>query len=259
MRALSAKLFFLSLPVLLKASTLQVPDQLLNSVAQKIFKNECSLSVRALTSWNEGEGFASCGIGHFIWFPQNFEGMFEETFPELVSFFQKHHKELPEVLQKHAACPWSSREEFYKQFHCEDMKELRQFLSQTIDLQAKYILSKLDKRLDLILESVTIQEKQKIEELVEKLSKTTQGLYALLDYHNFKGSGLSPKETYLGQGWGLKDVLLDMNEKSLDLVSEFAACAKKRLILRVENSPKERGEKRWLKGWIKRIDSYLSY
>jgi hypothetical protein len=39
---------------------------------------------------------------------------------------------------------------------------------------------------------------------------------------------------------------------------EFARCAKKVLQQRVDNSPKENNEKRWLKGWFKRIDTYTN-
>jgi len=41
-----------------------------------------------------------------------------------------------------------------------------------------------------------------------------------------------------------------------DAKEEFAKCAKKVLQERVKNSPPERGEKRWLKGWFNRIDTY---
>ena len=51
-----------------------------------------------LTSWNQGEDFASLGIGHFIWYPKGRRGPFEESFPKLVSFVSKRGANLPTLL-----------------------------------------------------------------------------------------------------------------------------------------------------------------
>ena len=56
------------------------------TIGRKIWQNECNGTIAGLTSWNEGENFASLGIGHFIWYPKNQRGPFEESFPKLVSF-----------------------------------------------------------------------------------------------------------------------------------------------------------------------------
>src|SRR5262249_34516535 len=58
-------------------------------IGHKVWQNECNGSVAGLTSWNEGENFASLGIGHFIWYPKNVHGPFEESFPKLVSFISQ--------------------------------------------------------------------------------------------------------------------------------------------------------------------------
>ena len=42
------------------------------------------------------------------------------------------------------------------------------------------------------------------------LSNTTQGMYCLVDYVNFKGEGIKPTERYNGKGWGLLQVLEEM-------------------------------------------------
>jgi len=39
---------------------------------------------------------------------------------------------------------------------------------------------------------------------------------------------------------------------------EFSKAAEKVLIRRIRNSPKKRREKRWLKGWKKRVYSYIT-
>ena len=83
------------------------------------------------------------------------------------------------------------------------------------------------------------------------------GLYALIDYVHFKGTGLSSKETYKGQGWGLKQVLHNMLNQSAN-INSFVESAEHILERRVENSPTARKEHRWLAGWRKRLQTYLS-
>ena len=56
-------------------------------IADLIYNNECSRQYACLVSWNEGENFASLGIGHFIWFPQSLESPFQESFPDLLRWF----------------------------------------------------------------------------------------------------------------------------------------------------------------------------
>jgi hypothetical protein len=35
-------------------------------IGKRVWQNECNGTVSGLTSWNQGEDFASLGIGHFI-------------------------------------------------------------------------------------------------------------------------------------------------------------------------------------------------
>jgi hypothetical protein len=53
-------------------------------------------------------------------------------------------------------------------------------------------------------------------------------------------------------------VLVDMRDvpSGQPAAAEFAAAAKRRLDLRVRNSPPARGEKRWTAGWNNRCDTY---
>src|SRR3954468_8327421 len=55
-------------------------------IGKRIWQNECNGTIAGLTSWNAGENFASVGIGHFIWYPKNVHGPFDESFPKLVSY-----------------------------------------------------------------------------------------------------------------------------------------------------------------------------
>ncbi|MEE3116481.1 MAG: hypothetical protein VX339_00125, partial [Pseudomonadota bacterium] len=93
---------------------------------------------------------------------------------------------------------------------------------------------------------------------LKALAATPGGIYALMDYVNFKGEGLSRMERYKGQGWGLLQVLLAMEadtagEPALDRFREAAATVLKRRAANAEN-PIER--ERWLEGWLKRLESY---
>ncbi len=132
------------------------------------------------------------------------------------------------------------------------MVALRQFLFETKDKQALYIAYRLKDVLPKILEDLPEDQKVRVKTNFFTLLSDPQGLYALVDYLNFKGAGTSASETYQGRGWGLKQVLIATDGK----LESFILSAKKVLTERVDNSPKERGEERWLKGWLARIDSY---
>src|SRR5437764_15352858 len=100
-------------------------------IGKKIWQNECNGTIAGLTSCNEGENFASLGIGHFIWYPKGQRGPFEESFPKLVSFISKRGAKLPGLLLGvgEFPCPWNSRTEFVHAQNTREMKQLRQFLA----------------------------------------------------------------------------------------------------------------------------------
>jgi len=85
-------------------------------IGKRIWQNECNGTITGLTAWNEGENFASLGIGHFIWYPKGQRGPFEESFPKLVSFMTVRGVKLPTLLlgAGERACPWNSRQEFLR-------------------------------------------------------------------------------------------------------------------------------------------------
>jgi hypothetical protein len=246
-------LTFLILPKLLSLS-LSTKDA--EEIGSRIWTNECAGSVQGLTHWNKGENFASLGIGHFIWYSAKQKESFEETFPALLAFLQKAKASLPDWLHPDTPCPWNSREEFYADIDSAKMKSLRQFLLDTRSLQARFMAERLEKVLPLMLDRCSSKEKEKVSAHFYRLAKNAKGLYALLDYLNFKGSGTSSKESYHGQGWGLLQVLQCMPASMQDPVAEFVKAAKSTLQERVDNSPPERHEKQWLQGWFKRLDSY---
>lgn len=228
-------------------------------IGLKIWQNECNQSVKGLTSWNLNENFASMGLLHCIWYSENAIRSYEESFPKLLQFIQQHGKSLPKgILKKNSlACPWNSREEFYKNIDSPAMKKLRSFLVDTIDLQIKFIIQRFESSLPTMIKALPASKQKEIEQKFYLLAHEPNGLYALIDYINFKGLGISPHEEYQGKRWGLLQVLENMNLSATNYVEEFTKSAKKALADRVAAAPIEKHEERWLPGWYKRLNTYL--
>lgn len=245
-----------SLVMATKLFSLSVSREDAHQIAEKIWKNECGSSIEGLTHWNKGENFGSFGIGHFIWYSKGKREHFQETFPQLLRFFEEEGIELPSWLKIAEGAPWSSREVFYQNINHSEMISLRKLLIETKQLQAIFMANRLEQSFQEMVEKLSAEQKEQVQNVFYSLSKDPRGLYALIDYLNFKGSGLSSSEAYKGQGWGLLHVLQGISSNSSDLLNEFIKSAKTILIRRVENSPPERNEQRWLKGWLNRIDTY---
>ncbi len=216
----------------------------IKEIAQKIYHNECASNPKYLLHWNAGENFPSLGIGHFIWYPKGVEERFEENFPLFVAYLIYHDKLVPAWLKGDA--PWVSKKQMQAS---PKAKELKQLLLETMDLQADFMAERLQ---------AIVPQDAHIKKQFKRVAQSEGGYYLLIDYLNFKGSGLNPKERYHDKGWGLMQVLGCMKGKE-DVRDEFAICAKKLLQERVKNSPKTRHEERWLQGWLNRIKTYNNY
>jgi hypothetical protein len=229
-------------------------------IGKRVWQNECNGTVSGLTSWNQGEDFASLGIGHFIWYPKERRGPFEESFPKVVSFMSSRAAKLPTFLLGAGAgdaCPWNSRAEFVRAQNSVEMNQLRRFLADTIDLQAEFLVARLEAALPKMLAEAAPADRPNVQQQFERLTKTPQGCYALIDYVNFKGEGVLHSERYQGQGWGLLQVLEAMHGNSeAGAADEFARSATTVLTRRVHNSSPERHESQWLTGWLRRVNSY---
>jgi hypothetical protein len=242
-------LLFLAVPAF------ALTDAELASIGNRVWKNECSGSRDGLTSWNAGEDFASLGIGHFIWYPKGPHGPFEESFPKLVKFLAANGAKVPEWL--HAAdCPWNSRAEFQAQFHSERMNELRALLFETIRLQSRFLVQRMEASLPKMLAEAPAAQRDNVRAQFQRMLSTGAGTFALIDYVNFKGEGTNPAERYKGEGWGLLQVLAGMQGTGAGAPKEFGASAAATLTRRVQNSPPARNEQRWLEGWKNRVRAY---
>lgn len=229
-------------------------------IGKRVWQNECGGTVAGLTSWNAGENFASLGIGHFIWYPAGPRGPFEESFPKFLAFALSRDAKLPEFLRASQTqpCPWSSRAEFERDAHSSRMEQLRQFLAATVDLQAEFLVKRLEEALPKMTRESGATDRNKIQQQFERVASTPAGCYALVDYVNFKGEGVLATERYHGEGWGLLQVLAGMSGSGdgANAAREFSESARAVLQRRVRNAPAERKESRWLAGWLTRVGSY---
>ena len=237
-----------------------VPPSELEKIGTLIFMNECGGKEENLTAWNEGEEFASLGIGHFLWYPKGKEYGFHESFPSLFEFLKSNGALPPGWMDALPSfdLPWDSRSEFYDDFNSRRMVSLRKFMLDTVALQSRFIAERMEKSLPMMLESAPPGSRENIRKQFYRVAGSPMGLYLLVDYVNFKGEGTSPAERYKGEGWGLLQVLEMMkgDEKGPPALEEFARSAEAVLERRVRNSPPHRNEKRFLPGWRKRIRTY---
>jgi len=235
-----------------------------HTIAGRIFANETRAQTRYLTYWGAGEDFPSLGIGHFIWFPDGVDAPFDESFPMMVNYVRQHAGACSSMpgwlsdLQPFAA-PWQSKQEFDEEQQSERMLELRQWLIDTAPQQARYIVASFSARWNEL--QLPAEQKLPLTRLLQRLVQTPQGLFAVVDYYNFKGLGSNPRERYHGEGWGLVQVLTDISiqpdvNNADDLLARFSAATAARLERRVRNAPAERNEARWLEGWHRRVADY---
>lgn len=244
---------------------LVLPDGVAQKVGHKIWLNETDGNRDAITSWNAGEEFASLGIGHFLWFPAGKPAPFEESFPPLLEFLRQQNAHLPSWVDKVPIppCPWTSRADFKKNFNSPQMKELRQFLLDTVAGQAQYLVVRANGAMEKILRTATDSaERAHIITQFSRIVQASKDLYPLIDYVEFKGEGINPEETAVDkqtgtrQGWGLKQVLLKMNGAAIEpkaVLAEYADAARSVLQQRVRNIPANHA---WESGWLRRVDTY---
>ncbi|MEX0940209.1 MAG: hypothetical protein WDZ41_02525 [Candidatus Babeliales bacterium] len=229
-------------------------------IGMLIWQNEASGRTDLLVFWNQHESFPSLGIGNCIWYPEGQEASYTQQFPALCDYLQKHDIQLPKWLEKAklTGAPWKSRDEFLQDQR--RTEELRLLLSSTIDLQTNFMIKRLDEQWPLILQVIPNEKKEQIEYFFQLMKTSPLGSYALIDYLNFKGSGLNPRESINEQGWGLLQVLLGIpSEATQENISQaFAVSAAKILLKRIENSAPEYPLIKFLHGWIKRVSTYTN-
>ncbi|MEK7384726.1 MAG: hypothetical protein AAB262_15785, partial [Elusimicrobiota bacterium] len=240
--------------------------------------------------WDDTAECSSFGINNYLWFQAGLDVPFQESFPPLIDYLMAKGAAVPEWMRSKPPAPWKTRVQLFgetiaperirknppqmwgmkpEQFAQEDssrMKELKDFLAKTVDLQARFSAQRAIESLPKMLGAVPESERGHVERQFDRVACSRGGLYNLVDYVNFKGEGSNPKERYKNpktgemEGWGLLQVLQGMRGAATGsaALSEFADAAERVMRHRVEISPPERqqGDRSWLDGWIKRIQSY---
>lgn len=227
-------------------------------VGEQIFQNECAGKRSCLVHWNEGEAFPSLGIGHFIWYPPGVNERFVESFPSLLVFMAERSAPVPEWLSGNdpPSAPWRDREAFLEQADGSRAEELRAFLAATKAVQAEFIFQRAQSSLAKIITAAPASRHGLIRRHLEDLSRTPGGTYAVMDYVNFKGEGLSATEQYHGQGWGLLQVLMGMEDDGRPALERFRNSAATVLTRRAGNAASDIERERWLPGWLRRLETY---
>lgn len=237
----------------------QLSQTQVQHIGQMIWNNESKKKVDKLIFWNSGEEFPSLGIGYFIWHTKSQKVPFEQQFPDLISYFKKQNVKVP-VWMSDKYAPWENRHAFLADRNSKRMQELQALLEGTIDLQAQFIVHRFQtKSLPAMLQRSSAKEQQIIKKQLQRLHANPKGIYAVIDYVDFKGDGTNPQERYNNVGWGLMQVLLTMKETDSAL-QDFVNSAQELLKTRVQNAPKERKEQeqRFLPGWLNRVKAYLN-
>ncbi len=232
------------------------PKQL-ERIGQRIWLNEGAGRIEYLIHWNEGEPFPSLGIGHFIWYPPGVEAPFEESFPKLLAHLAKTGITLPEGITPSNDAPWPDRATFLARRHLPPASELRALLAETVPQQTEFIVQRFRAALPKMKAAMAPARRDRLEHHFQLLAKTPEGLFAMIDYVNFKGEGTAPQERYKGEGWGLMQVLDAMEESQTprQALEHFVTAADRVLTRRITNAPRD--ESRWLLGGRKWLRSSL--
>ena len=218
------------------------------AIADQLFLYEGGGLRVNLVAWNSGENFPSLGIAHFIWMPAAAvaeKARFGESFPRMLRFLVNHKVRLIPFLAKLSpsfTCPWTQKSDIASI----EAEELRTFLDENRDYQVDYAIHNfVSLSQEILLSAPTLRDQ--VLSRMKSVAKSRTGVYPLIDYINFKGSGLG------NQTWGLKQVLLEMKG---DGPEEFGAAADRILTQRTENFPDDR---KFLVGWRQRVRSYSQF
>ena len=238
------------------AMKIKISKEEVSNIGYKIYKNECSLKPENLTHWNEGEKFASMGLGHFLWYPAGSKQMHGATFPKLLTFLKQNKVKLPAWLNNnYQSCPWPNMHSFNRDLNSYKMRTLRKLLQDTLYQQTLFIIYRFNSSIPRLLQAAKDNGTEKhVKVQLYRIAKSYMGMYVLIDYANFKGTG-----TNKGSGqWGLLQVLENMKgtEVGRRACYDFAKSAAYVLKIRVGNAKNKAQEIKWYPGWMKRLETY---
>ena len=249
----------------LNAKDISLSNKEASVIAHKIWLNEGAGKKKYLVWWNKGEEFASCGIGHFIWFTKDKPMWFYHAFPNMLKYITARGAKIPKCLTPSTPCVWNSYKEWQeaKRKNSPKMRELTEFLDKTKTLQAKFMVYRFNEAKEKIINYAKNPKlRNKIEYNLNRLlykkdgSIDPQGAYCLIDYTNFKGDGTLESERYQNTGWGLFQVLKNMDINNPNKYQAFANSVRFVLNRLIKVSPPERRLYRFRRGWFNRVKTY---
>lgn len=239
---------------LLQDAYYQITKQEAAKIGLQIWNNESAGKLSELIFWNEES--LLLGIGHFVWSPKSKNDKLTNNFSDFIAFLKKQGVTIPLWLFNTSSSPWLTKQAFNKNKKTYKMRSLRTLMTNTIPQQVYFMLERLKLSLPKMLDTVpTDKQRQLIYTQFKRLVQTPKGLYAMIDYANFQGTGIEPSKRYQGQGWGLLQVLEQMSSKG-KATEEFANAAEFILKKRIDNVPLSVNDTRWYSGWQNRINTY---
>ncbi|MFZ1388495.1 MAG: hypothetical protein WBP46_05365 [Thiolinea sp.] len=247
-------------PITITSTGSQTSAQEMNPIGERIFRNETDGDASKLLRWNSQGNFADLGIGHLVWYPANQRGSYAETFPSFLKYAQSKNVPLPTWLANRPSDggPWANKAAFERAKDDKQMRELATFLEKTTGLQAAFMADQLRRNMPSMVQTLPAQYRQAALNNFQIMEKTPGGLYPMLDYMVFQGTGASVNERYNGHGWGLLQVLLNMEkvQPGPNALAEFMRSAGDSVTHRVAAAPADRHEARMLSAWQTRVRTY---
>lgn len=234
---------------------------------QMVFFNECAGEEARMLTWNEDEAFPSFGVGHFIWYPKGPKPPYRESFTEYLEFMEAQQLEIPDWIKNLPTreAPWESRQEFLDELGNERMTDLLDFLIRTRRWQTIFIMKRATDVLPKLLATVPEAEHLALTLKFNAVAGAPNGMFAIIDYINFKGEGLLETERFRGEGWGLLQVLQQMDmpqietpETEKDALQNFVRAAMFVLERRTQNAPPDKDCSKRICGWKERVKKYLT-
>lgn len=121
------------------------------------------------------------------------------------------------------------------------------------------MIRRMELALPRILQSARPEDRDYVREQFYTLASTSQGVYALVDYINFKGEGVIKNPYFNGENWGLLEVLETMRLAPLDMnaLQAFVWSANQVLTRHALIAPPNENALQWLGGWRNRLKTYL--
>lgn len=168
-----------------------VSEEELSKISERLYQNVTDGNANHIVQWNNKQQSLHLGFG-FVWYPQMSDNGSKSTFPSYLRYLQNQQVPLPIWLMNavQTGAPWSTRASFERSKNDSEMRELRRILQTTKELQALFLLDRLQKNTPRIVQQASARERERLIYNLQAMRKAKGGLYPLLDYVSFNESAL---------------------------------------------------------------------